>query len=104
MSLATPLGEQKWPQTLWIVRHGQSAGNLARDKAEAAGSALIDIAERDMDVPLSPLGEQQADAVGRWFGAMPRGQRPNVVLCSPYVRAHQTASRMLAAADIDAAE
>src|SRR5436190_695466 len=22
--------EQKWPQTVWIVRHGQSAGNTAR--------------------------------------------------------------------------
>jgi broad specificity phosphatase PhoE len=29
--------EQKWPQTLWIVRHGQSAGNVARDAAELAG-------------------------------------------------------------------
>lgn len=93
--------EQKWPQTLWIVRHGQSAGNLARDKAEAAGEFLIDIASRDMDVPLSPLGERQADALGRWFGDLPPGQRPSVVLCSPYVRALQTARRVLAAARID---
>ncbi len=48
--------EQKWPQQLWIVRHGQSAGNVARDSAEAARLSLIDIAERDIDVPLSPLG------------------------------------------------
>ncbi|MEG0886528.1 MAG: histidine phosphatase family protein, partial [Janthinobacterium sp.] len=27
--------EQKWPQHIWIVRHGQSAGNVARDAAEA---------------------------------------------------------------------
>ena len=45
--------EQKWPQTIWLVRHGQSAGNVARDSAEAAGLPLIDIAERDIDVPLS---------------------------------------------------
>ena len=94
--------EQKWPQTLWIVRHGQSAGNVARDEAEAAGRHYIDIAERDMDVPLSPLGEQQADAIGRWFGALPAEDRPNVVLCSPYVRALQTARRLLAAAALDA--
>ena len=25
--------DSKWPQTLWIVRHGQSAGNVARDAA-----------------------------------------------------------------------
>ena len=29
--------QQKWPQNLWIIRHGQSAGNVARDAAEAAG-------------------------------------------------------------------
>ena len=29
--------EQKWPQEIWLVRHGQSAGNVARDVAEAAG-------------------------------------------------------------------
>jgi broad specificity phosphatase PhoE len=92
--------EQKWPQTLWIVRHGQSAGNVARDQAEAAGHPLIDIALRDMDVPLSPLGEQQAAAVGRWFGSLPPAQRPNVVLCSPYVRALQTAHLLLDAAGL----
>jgi len=95
------LRDQKWPQTLWIVRHGQSAGNLARDQAEAAGLHLIDIATRDMDVPLSPLGERQAEAVGHWFGQRPPEGRPNVVLCSPYVRARQTADRLLAAAGID---
>ena len=47
--------QQKWPDRLWVVRHGQSAGNVARDRAEAAGLPLIDIATRDMDVPLSAL-------------------------------------------------
>jgi len=89
--------EQKWPQTLWIVRHGQSAGNVARDAAELGGLAAIDIADRDVDVPLSPLGEQQADALGDWFGSVPPDQRPEVVLSSPYVRACQTGDRILAA-------
>src|SRR3982751_2976827 len=93
--------EQKWPQTVWIVRHGQSAGNLAREQAEAAGLHLIDIDTRDMDVPLSPLGERQADAVGHWFGRLPREAQPNVVLCSTYLRAVQTARRVLVAAGID---
>src|SRR5690606_23230180 len=92
--------EQKWPQSLWVVRHGQSAGNVARDQAEAAGHHLIDIADRDMDVPLSALGERQAEAVGEWFGQLPADQRPNVVLCSPYVRALETARLLLAAAQI----
>ncbi|MDB5842185.1 MAG: histidine phosphatase family protein [Herminiimonas sp.] len=92
---------QKWPQNIWIVRHGQSAGNLARDKAEAAGLPLIDIAIRDVDVPLSPLGEEQAYVLGSWFGAMPPAQRPSVVLFSPYARARATADGILAGADID---
>jgi broad specificity phosphatase PhoE len=99
--MTDPASDQKWPQTLWIVRHGQSAGNLARDKAEAAGLPLIDIATRDMDTPLSPLGEAQAEAVGHWFGQLPAPQRPNVVLCSPYVRAMQTARRLADAAGLD---
>ena len=85
------MAEQKWPQTIWIVRHGQSAGNVARDAAEAAGHPLIDIAERDIDVPLSELGERQARALGQWFGRMPPAERPSVVLSSPYVRARTTA-------------
>ena len=83
--------EQKWPQTLWIVRHGQSAGNVARDAAEAAGLRTIDIAARDVDVPLSPLGEEQARALGHWFAEMPPELRPDVVLSSPYHRARETA-------------
>ena len=83
--------EQKWPQQIWIVRHGQSAGNVAREAAEAASQFLIDIAERDMDVPLSELGERQAAALGQWFATLPPDQRPNVVLFSPYVRARETA-------------
>jgi broad specificity phosphatase PhoE len=76
---------------LWIVRHGQSSGNVARDAAESAELAMIDIATRDMDVPLSDLGKEQSAALGRWFAALPADQQPEVVLCSPYVRALQTA-------------
>ena len=79
------------PQTLWIVRHGQSAGNVARDAAEAAGRASIDIAERDIDVPLSDLGREQARSLGRWFAALPAAERPGRVLASPYLRAQDTA-------------
>ena len=83
--------EQKWPQEIWLVRHGQSAGNVARDAAEAAAGLLIDIAERDVDVPLSELGVRQAQALASWFAALPEDERPNVVLHSPYLRAAQTA-------------
>ncbi len=84
--------EQRWPDTLWIVRHGESAGNVARDAAYAAGLPVIDIAGRDVDVPLSAAGELQASALGRWFAARPEDERPCVVLVSPYLRARHTAA------------
>jgi len=82
---------QRWPDTLWIVRHGESAGNVARDAAHRAGASRIEVPGRDVDVPLSPLGEEQSRSLGRWFGTMPEEARPEVVLCSPYRRARQTA-------------
>ncbi|HEX5184955.1 MAG TPA: histidine phosphatase family protein [Allosphingosinicella sp.] len=82
---------QRWPARLWLVRHGQSAGNVARDAADAAGQAMIDLDVRDVDVPLSPLGERQAAALGRWFAALPETGKPQILLSSPYVRARQTA-------------
>lgn len=82
---------QRWPERLWVVRHGESAGNVARDAAHDAGSSRIDIAERDVDVPLSARGEEQARALGRWFAGMPDEARPEVVLASPYRRAQATA-------------
>ncbi|MGZ9063488.1 MAG: histidine phosphatase family protein, partial [Allosphingosinicella sp.] len=88
---------QRWPAKLWIVRHGQSAGNVARDAADAAGHSIIDLDVRDVDVPLSELGHRQADALGHWFAALPEEERPEVVLTSPYVRARQTAEAICAA-------
>jgi broad specificity phosphatase PhoE len=93
--------EQKWPQEIWLVRHGQSAGNVARDEAEAAAGLLIEIAERDVDVPLSELGVRQSQALANWIAALPDQERPNVVLHSPYVRARQTAELLMAGLDRD---
>ena len=80
-----------WPPRLWIVRHGQSAGNVARDRAHAAGLGEIDLDLRDVDVPLSDLGHRQSQALGKWFAALPVQDRPTVLLTSPYLRAQQTA-------------
>ena len=82
---------QPWPKRLWLVRHGQSQGNVARDAAHEAGLHTIDIDLRDVDVPLSDLGHAQAEAASRWFAALPENERPEVILSSPYIRARQTA-------------
>ncbi|MES2498127.1 MAG: histidine phosphatase family protein [Pseudomonadota bacterium] len=82
---------QRWPDRLWIIRHGQSAGNVARDAAHEAELDRIAISGRDVDVPLSRLGEEQADALGHWFSSGHEHDRPDVLLSSPYRRALQTA-------------
>src|SRR5687768_12960904 len=94
----TSAADTPWPKLLWLIRHGESAGNVARDAAEAAGLPLIEIAERDVDVPLSALGQRQATALGRWFQAQSESEQPTVVLSSPYVRAAQTAAYVIDAA------
>jgi broad specificity phosphatase PhoE len=96
--------EQRWPDALWLVRHGESAGNVARAEAEAAGRPLVNVATRDVDVPLSDLGVRQAEALGRWFGARRPEERPNVVLSSPYLRARSTAERVIEAAGLSTAD
>jgi 2,3-bisphosphoglycerate-dependent phosphoglycerate mutase len=99
------MSDQVWPDVLWLARHGESAGNVARREAEAAGHPTFELAvRRDMDVPLSPLGEQQARALGQWFGDRPPNERPTVVLASPYVRTQETARLICEAAGLDQVE
>jgi broad specificity phosphatase PhoE len=87
---------------LILVRHGESIGNVAREAAEVAASEVIEIGLRDADVPLSPLGQEQASALGRWLGAAAPDQRPTAVVSSPYLRARQTAQTALEAAGLPA--
>lgn len=89
---------------LWVVRHGQSAGNIARDAAHADGLARIALTHRDVDVPLSDLGRDQAMALGQWFGSFEAGARPEVMLASPYIRALETAQFFREAGGCDAEE
>src|SRR3954469_4638232 len=91
---------QIWPDLLYVVRHGESAGNVAREAALEAGESMIDIDTRDVDVPLSDLGKRQAVALGRWFGALPEERKPNVVLTSPYLRARHTAGLIIKTAGL----
>ncbi len=85
---------QRWPARLWIVRHGESAGNVARDLATNSGADFIEIDHRDVDVPLSDLGREQAASLERWFSGMAPDERPEVILSSPYIRARDTAAAL----------
>jgi len=80
---------ENWPSHIWIIRHGESAGNVARREALARGHHEIQIDVRDMDVPLSSLGERQSEAVGHWMKE--NSTAPDAILSSPYVRARRTA-------------
>jgi broad specificity phosphatase PhoE len=93
--------QQTWPDSLWVVRHGESSGNVARDRAEAEQLESIDIAERDVDVPLSDLGKRQSEALGHWTARQPADEQPTVLWTSPYVRARQTAQIALQTANLD---
>ncbi len=73
-----------------LVRHAESVGNLARDLAESNGEQLIDIATRDMDVPLSPTGDVQAARLGTWLTDH-ESEPFTAVYSSPYLRAADTA-------------
>lgn len=88
--------ERTWPDRLLVVRHGESAGNVARVEAEAAQLERIALDTRDVDVPLSDLGKRQAEALGACLAEDP----PTVVWVSPYLRAQQTAELALSAAGL----
>ena len=96
-----PLPHAGWPRTLWLVRHGESEGNVADRAAQASGLGVIDVPARDPDVALSPLGERQARALGTRLARLAPDERPDAVLSSPYVRARRTAELAVAEAGLD---
>ncbi|MBG0566292.1 histidine phosphatase family protein [Actinoplanes aureus] len=82
---------------LAVVRHGLSTGNVTAQEAETGGAELIDIPERDADVPLADLGREQAEAVGRFLVK----QKPRLAVVSPYLRTRQTAEIALGESGVE---
>ena len=80
---------------LWLVRHGESIGNVAATRAEIEGLEVIPLDARDADVPLSDTGREQAAALGEWLA----GRRGTIdtYWASPYLRARETLALALAA-------
>ena len=100
---------KKWPETLLLVRHGQSEANVRKDAAKAAGlepSWTHDI--RDMDTPLTnPVGQTQAFVLGmelarRYpptetyrFHSVCKGSMIQYIIRSPYLRTKQTTEHII---------
>jgi broad specificity phosphatase PhoE len=79
------------PASIWLVRHGESMGNVADSAAHRSGAERLDLDVRDPDVPLSDTGRGQAEALGRRLAEVPADERPTAVLSSPFARALTTA-------------
>ncbi|GAA0935487.1 histidine phosphatase family protein [Actinocorallia libanotica] len=82
---------------LILIRHGESAGNVARRAALRAGAQVIEMPCRDPDVPLSPRGREQARLLGRFLA----GRRPpDLIVSSPYTRALETVRLATGSGDV----
>ena len=62
------------PSLIWLVRHGESMGNLADAHAHESGAGRLELDVRDPDVPLSDTGRAQAGGAGQVAGR-PAGGR-----------------------------
>ncbi|BDZ47076.1 histidine phosphatase family protein [Naasia aerilata] len=86
---------------LILIRHGESMGNVAATEADRARADRVRVPARDPDVVLSPVGEEQAAALGRHLGTWDADELPQSLWVSPYRRARQTADGVLAASGLD---
>lgn len=73
--------------TLYLVRHGRTALNV--------GGRL----RGRLDPPLDQEGQNQADALGRGFAALPHS--PRRVVAGPLLRTQQTAAAIARALEVD---
>jgi broad specificity phosphatase PhoE len=89
-----------WPECLWLVRHGESQGNVANALALKQRALRLEVELNDAQIELSRAGIEQAKALGAWIGAHPPDEQPTVALVSPYVRARETARIVLDGANL----
>src|SRR5882672_8307015 len=89
------------PSILWLIRHGLSLSNIAHDAAKDAKADKLDIDIANHLVALSTTGHEQAFDLGAWFGSLPEDERPEVILCSPFLRAVETRDDCVQATGFD---
>lgn len=86
--MQNPHAQFQIPKLLWLVRHGESTSNIARQKAESEKLLEIEFPEREADVPLSEFGKNQSATLGKWFAVQP--EKPTIIYSSPYIRTLET--------------
>jgi len=84
--------EQKWPNHLVIVRHGESTLNVQRHLADERGDDAYGGERRNPDVELSEVGCKQALETGKFLASR---YSFDVVYASPYRRTQQTIELIL---------
>lgn len=87
---------QKWPNNLYLIRHGQSKRNVMKAAAKAAGKNP-DYSEgiRDQNTPLTPRGRMQALTIGVELMSRCPEFLPDTIFVSPYLRTRQTCEEIL---------
>lgn len=88
----------KWPNTMYVVRHGQSERNVMKDKAKAAGLAPVwSDGVRDQDTALTGHGALQSLSVGVHLRKLHPDdyRRIDTLFVSPYLRTRQTNEAIL---------
>ncbi len=86
------------PKSLWLVRHGESLGNVARQFAEKTQAKFIESPCREPDVELSEFGKIQSAKLGKWFDS--QAKKPTVIYSSPYTRTSETTRILLETSDV----
>jgi len=89
------------PGSITLVRHGESIGNVADARAHDERAEALELDLRDADVPLSDNGREQAGALAAWLQDAVPGERPTLVISSPYRRASETAKLAVAGLGLD---
>jgi len=90
------MSEQKWPDKIILIRHGESVRNVMKEQARADGSLHSWTDQgRDQDTPLTENGLQQARTVGAYLSRT----EPviHTIFASPYRRTRQTAEQVVTA-------
>ncbi|GGK36508.1 histidine phosphatase family protein [Nocardia camponoti] len=80
---------------LWAVRHGQSEANVWFADPT---TNIRHMRTTDADVELTDVGRWEARKLGQWLAGLGSVQRPDLVVCSPYLRTRLTWALMAATA------